>query len=120
MIVISMKPEKEMVLLFKLYNSPFTKGIFHKQLGCKKDFERYLNAPANDSDFMNWLNGLISEGCLEKGDMMFKYRNGQKGSRAFLYSVNKKKIIKKLEENSLYHIAFKYFEDRSHLGISKS
>lgn len=90
-----MKNEKEFEWIVKLLNSRFIKcGIFKRQMGgCKKDFEREVGASENCKALSDWLDELIINQTLE----FF-----EKQDRIDYYVINKKRLLKRLEENSLY------------------
>ncbi|MCK9370204.1 hypothetical protein M0R04_09890 [Candidatus Dojkabacteria bacterium] len=111
-----MKPEKELVLCFTLAQSKYSDTILKKgELGCKKDFERLLDAPQNNKYFIAWINGLIASGVLEEaGTLMRINRNGKETTA---YRVNQKKLLEYLRSNPLYPVACDFFDKRSHIGI---
>jgi hypothetical protein len=111
-----MKPEKELVWIFVLLSSHFVKGFFTSpEKGCKKDYERLLNAPENNKEFGKWVNDLISEGSLEHSGIMER----SDGKRVETYIVNPKFLLERLRNNIYYNPAYVFFDSRSTLGVSK-
>lgn len=94
-----MKEEKEVAILIKLYNSPYAKkGFFKSQKSaCIKDFERFLNAPENDSSFRIWIKEMKEFGVIEFSE---KIKAGHLNVDG--YFVNREAIIKRLKEIDFY------------------
>jgi hypothetical protein len=112
-----MKPEKELIWCFQLSTSQYCGGFFKKaEGGCKKDFERLLNAPENDNDFLNWIKSLIEEGSLE---FVGQIQKSNRGRTVPAYVVNFKKLLDRMRRNQFYPLVCDYFEAMSPLGISK-
>lgn len=109
------KPEKEVVWLFKLAESKHCGNFLKKPISaCKKDFQRFLNAPENDKNFIKWIDELIEEGVLIFSEYIKRTNGGRPISS---YVVDFKKLIEKLRNNEYYDSACDFFERRSHMGV---
>lgn len=111
-----MKSEKELVWIFVLLNSHFVRGTFTSPAkGCKKDYERLLNAPENNKEFNKWINELILEGSLEHSGKMER----ADGKNVETYIINPTALLNRLRKNMYYNQAYVFFDKRSTLGVSK-
>lgn len=111
-----MKSEKELVWIFVLLNSHFVKGLFTSpEKGCKKDYERLLNAPENNKEFNKWINELIQEGSLEHSGRIER----PDGKKVETYIVISSILLERLRKNTYYNPAYVFFDKRSAIGVSK-
>ena len=112
-----MKPEKELIWNMTLYQSDYAGGnpLFKKKMGCKKDFERLVEAPEKDKSFSEWFDNLLEEGII--------YPSGEievgRGQKVQGYRADKDLMLEKLRKNNRYHLVYKFFDDLSTFGASR-
>jgi hypothetical protein len=110
-----MKPEKELIWSFLLMQSDYAGGFLRKKIGCKKDFERLVEAPEKDNTFFEWFNHLIEEGIV--------YPSGEievgMGKKVQGYRVDFDLLLEKTRKNKFYHLIWKFFDDRALIGASR-
>jgi hypothetical protein len=110
-----MKPEKELIWGKILMQSEYAGGILKKKLGCKKDYERLLEANENDKSFMEWFNELLNDGII--------YPAGEievgMGKKVQGYRVDYELFEKRLRANKYWHLDWKFWDDRALVGASK-
>ena len=109
-----MDPEKELILLVRLYHAPLRKGgLLKSQVAwCKKDFERYLGYGERNKPFRLWLDKLIEIGVLYVSG--FEVRNGRSVK---VYLIDEDKLSRMINSNENYEIFWKMFQDKTLLGL---
>lgn len=111
----TMKPEKEVIYLIKLYQSEYIKGFFKIKTACIKDFERICFAPENDKSFRIWINEMKEIGIIEcVGKNSNKYGRNVDG-----FVVNRDLILKRLRNLDAYKNLVKFFDSRAMFGVDK-
>ena len=112
-----MKPEKEFAWLLKLSTSDYCGNLFKTpKLGCKKDFERLLNAPENDKEFTRWFNSLISSEIFVYSENIQKNMFGRSVPG---YNVNLNNTLEFLRTMEYYDLAHKLFNSRAIMPVPK-
>jgi len=106
-----MKEEKEIKLIVNLLNEKnLSSSLFKKSGSPKKEYERICNNSINDKEFHNWFDKMIKKGIIN----FLEYRENHKGIPTKIYSFDRNKLFKYLNEfkhyKALYDIAIEdYF-----------
>jgi hypothetical protein len=107
-----MKEEKEVIWLCKLLISRFAKSV-GRNSGCKKDYERAVEASDNDKTFRQFMQKMIEYGAIE-----FLEKKVAHGGYLNYYVVNKTVMKKCLRENKYYRELREYFlSEETALGL---
>lgn len=103
-----MKAEKEFVWLLLLLESPYQRGTFRSNPGCKRDFERVVCAPQKNKEFTLWFQELVDEGCFESVGTVRRRMRTSVVYEGFV--VNRRKITKRLSRNTYFPLAQRVFK----------
>ena len=110
-----MKEEVEFKWIVNLLNSPFVKGVFNNNGGCKKDFERYAGASENNSKFSTWFNQMNDCNAIQYSG----FKKSSHGRNIESYVIIFKELNEILIGNSLYRPLMKIMDKKYLLRVAK-